>query len=585
MIRLILEKVYSIQCLYIMSSSSSIEVKTVAWDPKSPATLLVPTIVDDTNYDNNGDGDGDGGQNNNMVMNYMLCDSGVGCNTFESSAIMNLLDARDAYLERKSNSSGHLHRDLRQLSKQYRKALANCINEWSDDLGKRREEGDEEEESSAQDQQQQQDDGVALELLRMAYAVTQLSETFLLLPSSSAAMQQQDIDNGNSNRNSNMMYVGLYEDNDTWNLPGAVTADTIRYLRLHHLYDAEDLFDPSVMEELNQLWQPDQYGDDDDVTGKAYWDLVEAYLVRGCLEDAWAVLSHHSIVRRFVEMEEQMLQEDADNVNNGVGGGLNDYQAASLAEDREGFRALKSILLSAPLPGARNNLSDEGFDDDNDNDNDNDIDNENNTKGNDQKGDARNANNNNATIEAEEEFIEGVPTSAYCLWETSGKGSGSSNSSRTGDYPVNFEPNAAYQVYRYWKQAIDSIPALQRLRRRIPQLNKLLALLSGNFRDMEFGSWQEELCAELLYKNPNIRLVDMNVRAAALVQKHSSNNDYNQNHHGPADTIDEIVLTIMKGNAGEVVKVMHEFGGGSGAALPAVMVRTVLYCVDRSCAA
>jgi len=340
---------------------------------------------------------------------------------------------------------------------------------------------------------------------------------------------------------------GLYEDN-TWNLPGAVTADTIRYLRLHHLYDAEDLFDPSVIEELNQLWQPDQYGDGDDHDndGKAYWDLIEAYLIRGCLEDAWAVLSHHSIVRRFVEMEE--MQEDGDDNNNG----LNDYQAASLAEDRDGFRALKQILLSAPLPGARNNESDEGFEDENEN-----------TEGKDQNGDIPNANDSANVVE--EEFIEGVPTSAYCLWETSGKDSGS----RMGDYPVSFEPNAAYQVYQYWKQAIESIPALQRLRRRIPQLNKLLALLSGSFRDIEFGSWQEELCAELLYKNPNIRLVDMNVRAAALVQKHSNSDDV-------GNTFDEIVLTIMKGNAGEVVKVMHEFGGGSGAALPAVMVR-----VDR----
>jgi hypothetical protein len=35
---------------------------------------------------------------------------------------------------------------------------------------------------------------------------------------------------------------------------------------------------------------------------------------------------------------------------------------------------------------------------------------------------------------------------------------------------------------------------------------------------------------------------------------------------------EEVVLSVMKGNAGRVIQVMHELGGGSGAALPAVIV-------------
>ena len=492
----------------------------VGWDPKSPATLLVPAIV------NNNSDDDDNDKNNNsknsgqnVIINYMLTDNGVGCNTFESSAIMGLLDARDDYFEMKSSTNiGGDQRAIRQLSKQYRKALASCINDWSYDVSKKEDEGEQ------QDQQQQRVDKISLELLRMTYAVTQLSETFLLLPST---MQE---DGGIGNIRGSTYYE------DTMNLPGAVTADTIRYLRTHQLEDAEDQFDEYVIKELYNIWQPDQHNGN----GEDYWKLIEAYIIRGCLEDAWAMLSHHSIVHRFTEMENQ---EDDDNV-------LDDYQAASLAEDRDGFQALRSVLLSAPLPGARNDLLDTGFDENNE------------TEGNDQNRDGQNADDDNVlnTSVVEEESIDGVPTSAYCLWETSRKGR------RTGDYPVNFEPHAAYQVYQTWKQSIDTIPALQRLRRRIPQLNKLLGLLSGNFRDIKFGSWQEELCAELLYKIPNIRLVDMNVRAGSLMKKYNNNNDTAQ-----AQT-DNIILTIMKGNAGQVIKVMHEFGGGSGAALPAIMV-------------
>jgi len=482
----------------------------VDWDPKSPATLLVPAVL------TNRDCDDDNGQN--IILNYILSDSGVGCNTFESSAIMNLLDARDAYFEmKKSRNDIGDQRAILQLSKEYRKSLADCIDEWSDDLRKK-EEGKEKELQA----QEQEESDVALELLRITYAVTQLSETFLLLPST---MQEHNIGVG-------MRESTYYE--DTWNLPGAVTADTVRYLRLHHLGDAEDQFDEVFIEELKNLWQPDQYNGN----GEEYWSLIEAYIIRGCLEDAWATLSHHSIVRRFIE--EMKMHEDDDNV-------VSDYKAASLAEDREGFRALEHVLLSAPIPGTRNNDSDEGFDENST------------TEGNDRNSDGQNEENVLNSFVVEEEFIDGVPTSAYCLWETSRKGR------RTGDYPANFEPHAAYQVYQYWKEAID-IPALQRLRRRIPQLNKLLELLCGNFRNVKFNSWQEEFCAELLYKTPNIRLVDMHVKAKILMEK-----------FGKKDTADpkkmnDIVLTVMKGNAGQVINVMHQLGGGSGAALPAIMM-------------
>lgn len=469
-----------------------------AWDPKSPATLLLPTITD-----NGSNGEDD----SKMVMNFTSCDAGSGCNTFESSAIMNLLDARDLYLDERKTSSlngAHHNQALRRLSKEYRKALANCIDEWSNDLEEKSEKMPEKEDPP--------EDLVDLDLLRATYAITHLSEIFLMLPS------------GRQNDTSMIQNLGYGYENDMWNLPGGVTADTVRYLRKHHFGGIDNLFDQAVVEEIYEMWQPDQHDGDE------YWDMIEAYIMWGCLEDAWDLLSRHSIVRRFVELEGQEQSPG--------GSAFNDYQSAALAEDGDGFRALMSILLSAPLPGSRNNASDGGFE-----------------------------YSENDNSETEEEFIEGIPPSAYRLWETSD--GTSDNNSRSTDYYANFEPKAAYQVHRHWKQAIDTLPSLKRLRQRIPQLNKLLSLLAGNFRDVEFDSWQAELCAELLYKNPNIRLMDINVRAAALVQKYANES-----------SIDEMMLNIMRGNAGEVLKALHGFGGGSGAALPAVMVRIVeLYAI------
>jgi hypothetical protein len=327
----------------------------------------------------------------------------------------------------------------------------------------------------------------SLELLKLAYAVTHLSETFLLLPSSDA-------------------FMDYYE--NTSNLPGAVTADTVRYLRIHHISDATDFAEDSVIEEIHDSLHPDQLDG-----GVIYWKLIESYLVRGCLEEVWALLSRHSVLRRCVDDTTESLD---------------DYHTATLAEDREGFEALRALLWSAPLPGGRTDEFDSAFD----------------------IGDQ----DENAI---EDEYLEGIPPSAYRLWETS------SNSRGSGDYPVNFQPHAANQMYQAWKQAVNSLPAVNRMKRRIPQLQKVLAILSGDFKGIEFDSWAEEFCAELLYKLPSLRLMDMHVRATRIMEKSDI---------ATKGGFEEVMLSVMKGNAGRVIEVMHELGGGSGAALPAVMV-------------
>ncbi len=199
-----------------------------------------------------------------------------------------------------------------------------------------------------------------------------------------------------------------------------------------------------------------------------------------------------------------------------------------MQEDRQGFEALRAILLSAPLPGGR---TDE-FDD-------------------------------RVTVSADEqdeddgEYIEGIPPSSYKLWESS--------NCDGGDHPSTFHSHVAKQTWQVWKRSLVSISALQKIQRRIPQLSSLLAILSGDFRSVEFESWAEEFCAELLYKHPDLRLVDIPLRCQRVMAHYQSKEEQQEG-------FDEVVISVMKGNAGRVIEVLHELGGGSGAALPAVMV-------------
>jgi hypothetical protein len=448
--------------------------RAVAWDPRNPATLLLPSVSDQKEFQ----------------INSFLSHDGVGCNEQERTALMDLLDAQDTYLE----SNVFSPQGLLSLSKAYRRALAECVQRWDDELSNHDNDHTGDQEDSKMMTDTQTSDSLPagqenLELLKIAYAVTHLSETFLLLPASDHAMD-------------------YYE--TTSNLPGAVTAETVRYLRLHHLAEAADFIDAETLEQLFSSYQPEQV----DESGALYWKLMERYIVRGNLEDAWALITRHSLCRQCTE---------ADYSN------LDDYTAATLDEDREGLEALRAILLSAPLPGGRSDEFDGSF-----------------------------------VVEDSEDdpnsYIEGIPPSAYRLWET--------NSSRrgSGDVPTTYNPHVAKQVYQSWKQSIRGLAALNKLKRRIPQLAKMLNILGGDFAQLEFDSWAEEFCAELLYKIPDLRLIDMHVRASRVMKKSNS-----EETSGGTD-FEEVVLSVMKGNAGRVIEVMHQLGGGSGAALPAVMV-------------
>ena len=281
----------------------------IAWNPHNPASLLVP-VPDESN-------------NGAFATNTFLSHDGVGCNDHERTALIDLLDAHDAYLQ-----SANTPQALMSLSKSYRRALANCVQGWEDELMAKQQDGAEEEQSPSNLEN--------LELLKVAYAVTHLSETFLLLPS-------------------NDQIVEFYE--STTNLPGAVTADTVRYVRLHHMTGASDFLDEETYENLLQSVQPDQW----EGSGAIYWKLVEKYVLRGNLEDAWSLLTHHSLCRRCTEAIAAASSNDTNALSL-----YDEYTATSLQEDREGLEALRAILLSAPLPGGRTDQFDAAMADDDD---------------------------------------------------------------------------------------------------------------------------------------------------------------------------------------------------------------------------
>ena len=454
-----------------MAASSA---RPMAWDPKNPACLLLPTV------------DSSSGTTVSRV-DTLFSHDGVGCNSHETSALMNLLDAHEAYM----NGNTRSWASLKSLSTAYRRALYDCLRGWDESLANP---SDMDTEGSLEIAKE------SIELLKAAYAVTHLSEIYLLLPPSDSTFQYFE---------------------GTAYVPGAITADLVRYLRYHHLPNAFTSVEPNseILDEVLQSIHPDQLGEN----GEIYWKLLETCLLRGSLDEAWALLSRHSLCRRSTDDSIEMLDE---------------YHAATLAEDREGFYALRALLLSAPLPGGRDESGDAALDLPGDIDDDEGV--------------------------QHEELLEGVPMSGYLVWESGRmvlKGG-------SGDYPSSFNPTAADQRYQAWRRHLHSLPAIDKLKRRIPKLEMVLSILKGDFKDVHFDSWAEMLCAELLYKQPTLRPDDISARASAIMAKFGDTTDVG---------MDEVVLSVMKGNAGRVVEAMHDLGGGSGAALPAVMVRTCAY--------
>lgn len=526
------------------------QMVAIAFDPKSPASIAIPRYEDD---------DGGGGNENVakpplvFSVDRATADQGVGCNKFESSAVTSMIEARDEYLNMYNNTtSGHHHQQehtlagLRHLSHGYRSALSVCIDQWTDDQECRRNQqtrnrGGVDDEDDEEEDEMMIKEEMDRSQIQMFYAVVHLSEIYLLIPDSSSPFSLSSSMSLSSPVGAlgtgdlmNTMMGGSYTagrrmssptstfSQDNMEIPGGVSADTVRYLRLHHLGPAEGMFSDDVVETIKTLEQPDQWND-----GVDYWKLVIAHAIRGCLDDVWDLLTHHSTYRRL-EIHRRAITLGTEENN---GDAEHSYQTQWLLDVDAGFEALKYVLLSAPIPAGRNSNTDRDgpLPDDDDG-------------------------GENSPLDDSDEIIEGVRVGVYKLWDKTNSPS--------------FDPQAAYEAFQVWQEFLKEHEPLQKIRSRIRPIDQLLSLLGGEYQQSShmFESWQEELCADILYKVPNIRPIDMNVRAKDAQDNYGSADE-------AASEFDKLILSIMRGNAGSAIQGLYQvLGGDKGAALPAVTV-------------
>lgn len=344
-----------------------------------------------------------------LSLSKIFSSDGIGANEIETSTLLQILSSP-------SN---------------YRKVLSNCLQQW--------------EESMMSDASIE-----SLELLKLLYAVTHVTETLVL------------------NR-------------------AATMADVIPYLRLHHMTQVPDI-------DLTKS-HPEE--------SPIYWSTLQTLALRGCTSTMWALVSHHSACLRAIEKDE----------------GGDAYQTAQREQDQAGFRALRAILESAPLPGGRDEYNDDGIMDEEE------------------------------EQEDTQQLLPHVGRLDYKLWSTN--------------------PPAAQASHMAWQTAIRSSGDLQLLLRREPRLQPLLETLVGDPSALASAtSWPEALCAELVYQRPNLKLVDLPTRMKKRME-------------GAEGPYEKILLNILEGNHGHIVEVLHhQLGGGSGAALPSTMVRCIT-CLVR----
>ena len=488
------------------------KVTAMAFDPKNPAALLLPAAPSNTTTANNNNGTMIAA----MQLNTIFSHTGVGCNEHELAALAQIIDAAEAHSELSSQKQRSSWDVLKALSKAYRGALRDCLCRWEDNLVELEETGGMDADNEQEQQQQQQHLEVEhLEFLKLVYAVTHLSEIFLLPPPTETTSLDY--------------YDSIYD------IPGALTADTVRYLRHHHTVNALQQVDPDVLQELMDSMHPDQVDN-----GAPYWKLMNTLVQRGNLEQAWALLSRHSLCRRASD-----AHANAHNNNNNLGNDgsssmvLEEYEELTLEKVQEGFSDLRRILLSAPLPGGRDDAEDIDLGDDG------------------SKPETSSSSNNNYEV-----LLENVEPNGYMRWETSRTASQGPGGS---DFPTSYTPTIASRVRQNWQQYVVDLPSIAQLKRRIPQLETMLNILLGNLKGIAFDTWAEALLAELIYANPLILPGNIQVRAEKLMKQYARTTT-----HG--GEMDQVLLKIMQGNAGSVIEVLFAFGGGSGAALPATMV-------------
>ena len=455
-------------------------------------------------------------------LNVLVSHDGTGCGPQETECLLRCIEAH-----RRSSSSRRTSPALAAtMSMDYRAAVRDCIASVE-----RRREGEEMDgmNDDTNDDGGRKDDLVSL---RLTHAVIHLAEIFLL-PSSEFRGTTRRLDGP----------------------PGSLTADVVRYLRLHHANNYGDMLYSSSTTYFDAPWvqsmlkddQPEYYKitQSDDIPSLAvgpyeypYWNLLLHMVVRGELSIAWTLLSHHSAVKMMSEMSDGE-----------EGGGLHE-----ISPEAEGFGALRAILLSAPIPGGRGEMNDDDLD-------------------------------------VDALLIDGVPPGADLLWESYPRRLRTVEYSTTASqsilFPEFYQPQAAMNAFTNWQDNIRIVAfpsgggVMSALFRRFPALQQLVSILVGMVPSSIVAAreWSDILLVELLYSRPNIMPEDIAARAKVAMSS------IGVGGRGNANILEEIILSIMNGNAGKVVEAMFTMcGGSSGAALPATL--TSLLCnllVDTGC--
>lgn len=493
-------------------------LRASGFDPKSPSALM---LVGD-----NASADGGAG----VDLSVLYSDDGVGCNQFETAALMRMLDARDEIMPPGGQSPGAS--GLRALSREYRRSIRDCMAGWEEQLAS--------EDGSLGEEERKQSEG-NLELLKLSSAFVHLSEIYLLPRggdnssrsagrSSSSGPNAMDIDDGGTASNSSS------------NIPGSATADTVQYLRFN-FEDADSVFVilGTTSEEVQTMMNseiPEHYTSisSGGSNGSLFWSLVEAYALRGCLREAWAILTHHSAARRVHEAA--------------LRGTFDDPSASAaepfLCEDRDALEILKGIMLGAPLPGGIDTENDHGLSDEDEDEEDG----AHAMRGLDQDDD-----------EDDIHLVKGVGPKSYQLWDQSSE---------------TYHPRTAANTHQTWQTAVGRLMTqagpVQGMMHRTPRLRRLLSILRGQFDDIDFQSWEENLRAELLYVRPSVRPNDIATRAAIAMKKFPTVDE-------KEEAMRKIMFNIMSGDAGTAIASLQGMGGSSGAALPTTLVRVNASCI------
>jgi hypothetical protein len=493
------------------ASTMALTVSHIGWDTQSPYTLLLPQtqVQQQTRQQYTGDSSSSSSSSSGTNEQYqlvridsLLAQTGATrCTNVERVALSKLLQCHEEF----QNSQKSVVDCIRVLMN-YRMTLGECIVSTIEHSSKTTND-----DNTTVDAMN--NDVLVVEQLKSTYSILHLVGVFLPpIPDS--------------------QWLKDHLRMDVFEMPGGITADSIRCLRRNLLIPVQQLY-PEMNQLLNMI-QPEEYGQDSNMSGvSTFWGIIHTLVRRGCLEMAWDVLSCHSIFVSAMERHNRSMTRSNDIDED-------DYPTKMLEEYRAIFLTIRDILLRAPIPGGRSEIDDGSI------------------------GLLSMLEYNKVDVDYQY-FAEGldVGRNDYRYWDKVSDGDGINN------IPI-FRAEAAVQQHHKWRRYVTSFRSWLRSRGRLLEIDSILGTLIGDFHGISFFDWSEHLCAELLYHQPQIKARYIGHRASKLMLDYGEN--MNSSHN-------RTILSIMDGNPLDaMISAMNVSGGFNGAALPSTMVSASSLC-------